>query len=263
MNGAAPPHDEGAGHGLTDAIERYRAVRRELEQSVLPLASSLDGRAFEFQASLHGLELRLGGYVVVEHDGSARLGQVLELEPARAEGAEMALPGGPGGETMMRSSVAIRLAQGKGALLEGDGAPFHDALLRPATPEEVRDWTLRARGRHAVLEIGELALAPGVVAGLDAGGFNRHTFLCGQSGSGKTYSLGVVLEELLARTALRMVVLDPNSDFVRLGIVRDGADPAVAERYAAAGLISLRRMRSRCVRSGWPECTEIEPAAAA
>ena len=264
MNGAAPPHDEGAGHGLTDAIERYRAVRRELEQSVLPLASSLDGRAFEFQASLHGLELRLGGYVVVEHDGSARLGQVLELEPARAEGAEMALPGGPGGETMMRSSVAIRLAQGKGALLEGDGAPFHDALLRPATPEEVRDWTLRARGRHAVLEIGELALAPGVVAGLDAGGFNRHTFLCGQSGSGKTYSLGVVLEELLARTALRMVVLDPNSDFVRLGTVREGADPAVAERYAAAaGSIS--------VHSGHPERTqrlrirlkEISPAARA
>jgi type IV secretory pathway VirB4 component len=37
-----------------------------------------------------------------------------------------------------------------------------------------------------VLEIGEQFLAPGVPAALVAGGFDRHTFLCGQSGSGKT-----------------------------------------------------------------------------
>ena len=47
-----------------------------------PRRASLDGRRFTFQASLHGLALRLGGYVVVEHDGGQRLGQVLELEPA-------------------------------------------------------------------------------------------------------------------------------------------------------------------------------------
>ena len=55
-----------------------------------------------------------------------------------------------------------------------------------------------------------------VPARIDAGGFDRHTFLCGQSGSGKTYSLGVVLEQLLLNTELRVVVIDPNSDFVRL-----------------------------------------------
>jgi DNA helicase HerA-like ATPase len=68
----------------------------------------------------------------------------------------------------------------------------------------------------------------------DASGFNRHTFLCGQSGSGKTYSLGVILERLLLETDLRMVVLYPNSDFVRLGNVRDGGDPVLAERYERA-----------------------------
>jgi DNA helicase HerA-like ATPase len=67
---------------------------------------------------------------------------------------------------------------------------------------------------------------------LDAGGFGRHTFLCGQSGSGKTYSLGVVLERLLLETGLRLVVLDPNSDFVRLGELRPDADAAAAERFA-------------------------------
>ena len=74
---------------------------------------------------------------------------------------------------------------------------------------------------------------------LDASGFDRHTFFCGQSGSGKTYALGTVLERLILDTDLRIVVLDPNSDFVRLGEVREGVEPAVADRYreAAEGLV--------------------------
>ena len=51
-------------------------------------------------------------------------------------------------------------------------------------------------------------------AGLRPEKFNRHTFWCGQSGSGKTYALGVVLEELLLRTELPLVIIDPNADFV-------------------------------------------------
>ena len=47
------------------------------------------------------------------------------------------------------------------------------------------------------------ACALGVPYALDAGGFGRHTFLCGQSGSGKTYSLGLVLERLLRDGAAR------------------------------------------------------------
>jgi uncharacterized protein len=47
-------------------------------------------------------------------------------------------------------------------------------------------------------------------------GSYRHTFLCGQSGSGKTFALGVILERLLLETDLRIVVLDPHSEFVRL-----------------------------------------------
>ena len=80
----------------------------------------------------------------------------------------------------------------------------------------------------------KLLLAPGVAGSSRFGGFNRHTFMCGQSGSGKTYSLGLVLERLLLGTSLRMIILDPNSDYIRLSEVRDSADPAVAAEYAAA-----------------------------
>ena len=41
--------------GLVPLVQNYRDARRELEASVLPLATSLDGRRFSFQASLHGL----------------------------------------------------------------------------------------------------------------------------------------------------------------------------------------------------------------
>lgn len=67
---------------------------------------------------------------------------------------------------------------------------------------------------------------------LDPRRFNRHTFWCGQSGSGKTYALGVVLEQLLLHTELPVLVFDPNADFVRLREIRPGTDDAAARRLA-------------------------------
>jgi len=264
MSAAATRDEQPGAEALKQNVERFRAVRRELETSVLPLAGSLDGRRFTFQASLHGLEVRLGGYVVVEHDGARRLGQVLSLEMAQADGAELDLPGGDESQGALRSNVAIRLARGEGAVLEGDATPFHDAFLRPATADEVRERTARNVGRHNVLEIGELTHSPGVAAGVDAGGFNRHTFLCGQSGSGKTYALGVILERLLEETTLRIIVLDPNSDFVRLGRIRDGADPAAAERYReAASSVVVHATHAEGDRRLRLRLAEIAPAARA
>jgi uncharacterized protein len=186
------------------------------EAEVRPLATSLDGRRFGFQASLHGLALEPGAYVVVEN--GPRVGQVVSLELAR---------GAPAGV-----EEVIRYASGEGRLLGGPGTPFHDEAVRPATASEVSAHLGSSSQRGAAIEVGELLLAPGVPFALDAGGFGRHTFLCGQSGSGKTYSLGVVLERLLLETGLRIVVLDPNSDFVKLGELRPDAEGADADRFS-------------------------------
>jgi DNA helicase HerA-like ATPase len=214
---------------VTGRLDGYRNVRREFERSIAPLATSVDGRRFSFQASLHELAFQAGGYVVLEDEKGRRLGQVISLEQATREGPELAV--GLSEDLAAHSRILLRYAEGEGVVLDGDGAPFHDAMARPATPEEVAAWLDRTRPPRALLEVGELVLAPGVRFALDAGGFDRHTFLCGQSGSGKTYSLGLVLERLLLETQLRIVVLDPNSDFVRLGRVRQGADEHLAGRY--------------------------------
>ena len=135
----------------------------------------------------------------------------------------------------------LRLAVGAGVVLDGDPGPFHDRRARPATPDEVRAWAERTARRTARLPVGTLALADGVAAELDAGGFDRHTFLCGQSGSGKSYSLGLVLEQLLLRTGLRIVILDPNSDFARFRELRDDVDPDTAARWRElAGSIAIQ-----------------------
>ncbi|MFC4783839.1 ATP-binding protein [Nocardioides sp. MAHUQ-72] len=212
---------------IDDRLSDYRQTRELLERAVLPLATSVDGASFEWQASLHRLDLRRGGYVVLEGESGARLGMVVDLSTDAASAAAQGVAGGEGG-------VLVRLARGTGVVLDGDGQPFHDASVRLATAAEVGDWFERSRPDRAGLTIGEVRFAPGVPATLDGGGFDRHTFMCGQSGSGKTYSLGVLLERVLMETTLRVVVLDPNSDYVGLGRVRDGADPALLQRYAPA-----------------------------
>jgi DNA helicase HerA-like ATPase len=203
------------------SLEEYRDVREELERAVLPLATSVDGRRFSYQTTLHGLELEAGGYVTIEGGGSPRLGQLVSLELHSDDATGPGLP-----------QVRIRAGRGEGVVLDGDGRPFHDATVRPASPDEVGAWLGRVRPRRAALEVGELALADGVPFELDGSGFGRHTFLCGQSGSGKTYSLGVLLERLLMETGLRVVVLDPNSDYVRLSETRADADRAALGRFA-------------------------------
>ncbi|KQQ65343.1 ATP-binding protein [Microbacterium sp. Leaf320] len=92
------------------------------------------------------------------------------------------------------------------------------------------------------LTIGSDVHNPTIPVSLDAERFNRHTFWCGQSGSGKTYALGVVLEQLLLRTELPLLILDPNADFVRMHTVRDSVGPDVRER--------LRNLEVRVFRSG-------------
>ena len=71
---------------------------------------------------------------------------------------------------------------------------------------------------------------------LAAAGFTRHTFLCGQSGSGKTYTLGLLIEQLLLRTDLKVIVIDPNSDYVHVTeIDRDGLTQRSAPGRGTAG----------------------------
>ena len=216
------------------------------------VAWSVDGRSFAYRSPIGG-ELGLGGYVVIEAPDGGLLGQVLSQASVLDAGR--------------------RWVTGTGQLLGAPPGqvPFDEVALVAAPAGLVAE---RLGRRGARLEVGALRDVPEVPARLEAKGFNRHTFLCGQSGSGKTYSLGRLLEELVLRTRLPLLVLDPNGDHVHLGRTRPGLDPAVASAYAEAardvrvlsaepadGVAPLRIRMRELGTSGMAALEELDPIA--
>jgi Helicase HerA, central domain len=207
--------------------EQARSLKRELESQVPALAASLDGLTFSYVAPVSTPQTA-GAYVTVETPAGPRLGQVRLAVVEHAEGPEIGTTLGDYENVRMR--ITFDRMTGSGTMLE-PSPPFHDAGFVPAAPDTIARWQESSRGRGAMLRLGEAAMAPGVLAELNAAGFGRHSFLCGQSGSGKSYAMGVILEQLLLETDIPIVVLDPNSDATRLRELSDGADPALAERW--------------------------------
>jgi hypothetical protein len=98
--------------GIDRQLDSFRAARREVEASVLPLATSVDGRRFTFQASLYSLQLQVGGYAVLDDGGGVpRLGQVLALEMDQQPGAELMLPLSAGDALAARTEIQYRYAR--------------------------------------------------------------------------------------------------------------------------------------------------------
>jgi hypothetical protein len=243
-----------ARRGELRAIQDYledRAMR-----NVAQVAYSTDGRTFGFEAPL-ALSIPVGCYVHLKAgDDQEYLGQIITKDIVQREGAELSFGFDVEGIvpdwlsiTGSRSRLRIRALEGSGMLLgrvAGDDLvatsntdTFHQATITPADTALVGRYLAGPRLKRASLSIGHVLYVDGhVPVELDAGGFNRHTFLCGQSGSGKTFSLGILLERLLLETDLRIVILDPNSDFVRFDRVRPldevnrfHANPLSAEAY--------------------------------
>ncbi len=178
-------------------------------------AYSIDGRTFHFEGALDAAQ-PVGSYVTVDAGAKGSfLGRILSMSvdtesPTRGSGGDHRLAG-----------EGTLLAQVDGDTLNRleTATTFSDASIRPADSGVVSGHLAASVGKGAPLDIGVVQGQPDVKALLHAKGFGRHTFLCGQSGSGKTYTLGVILERLLLETDIDLVALDPNSDYVNLNRV--------------------------------------------
>jgi uncharacterized protein len=225
------------------AMEELGAIPRVLKglQELVPLLSaaySTDGRTFGYEGPL-SISIPVGSYVSLTAQGGEYLGQVVTKEVSVRQGAEIGLELDPSLSALLPDGVSFssnhtyplqrRYAHGSGVILgkleQGRYVPtssednFQSADLAPAGESLVAAYL--AGGVRAQLDVGRALYTEGRVrVPLKAEGFDRHTFLCGQSGSGKTFALGVILERLLLETELKIVILDPNSDFVRLDRVR-------------------------------------------
>jgi hypothetical protein len=222
-------------------------------------AVSQDGRTFTFR---HGGAIALlpGDLVVLDSaDGGSFLGQI--LEQATGTGVDALVQG---------DGLLIGELNADGVLKRLSRRPFASASIGPATAAHLEALQHSSK---AALPIGTWSsCGVDVAARLRAQGFGRHTFLCGQSGSGKTYALGVILEQLLLGTDLRMIVLDPNADFVRLGQARPDAPAEVAARLektdirilgadSAAGSDPLRMRFATMPRQAQAAVLRLDPLA--
>lgn len=64
-----------------------------------------------------------------------------------------------------------------------------------------------------MLVIGTRTNDPEALVRIDLAGLLHHTLVVGQSGSGKSFFVARLVEEIMSRTRARVVVLDPNGDF--------------------------------------------------
>jgi len=70
------------------------------------------------------------------------------------------------------------------------------------------------------LFVGHLITRPEIPVFLSLKGFRRHLAILAQTGAGKSYTAGVIIEELLKKGAT-VVVIDPHADYVFLSMTRD------------------------------------------
>ena len=123
--------------------------------------------------------------------------------------------------------------------------PFGELPLRRVTDAELTAVAAGLDDGQPTIEIGSHRQTAKVPARLRSKGFGRHTFMCGQSGAGKTYTTGALFERLLANTELPFVVIDPNSDHVHLGALAnpDDTSPEGARYRSLAGSVRVAAAR--------------------
>jgi uncharacterized protein len=240
-----------------------RAFRRELYSrfSPPPFALSPNGRDVRFVAPVE-TDLRTGNFAVLRAEPTSSAALVVQIRSAGLEERrDVELSGtaqldvrGMGLEAIQGRPVLYVLA-GTGVIIGAleDGTfvrrdavdPFGELVVAPATSSEVATIAAGLRPATGGIEIGALRQTDDVAAVLSAKGFSRHTLMCGQSGSGKTYTTGGLFERLLADTTLPLVILDPNSDHIHLGSLNDPDDTSPeAERFrSVAGSVRVARAR--------------------
>ena len=242
---------------MTD-VDELASQRKSLAErfSVAAVAYSSDGRNVGFAAPLE-LGIDVGGFARVDApDGGHLVVQLRDLHTVEREALSIdvdvsdVVPGAahatvrPVFRSLVGSAVVLGHLDETGFAAASETEPFGERPFRSIAADDVARIVDALDRDVPTFEVGTMQ-GTGSPARLHAKGFARHTFMCGQSGSGKTYTTGVLFERLLAETRLPLVVLDPNSDHVHLDSLRDPEeDSPEARRYReVAPGVSVARAR--------------------
>lgn len=245
------PKQNAIQYPLDISSESIRFHRENLEKEFAPRdrrAYSIDGRTFGYTAPL-SKPLEVGSYVTVSSGPEEQyLCQITdEGRDDSVKGPEFGielLPGGiarmaPSADAVMKHSIGVSQVRGAGIILKRivDGLPiglsepayFQDAKIKLAKGEVIDKYLKDGLRDTETICVGT-TLKPNKLTNvtLHKRGFSEATFICGQSRSGKTTSLAIMIERLMFfDESARIVILDPNSQFINMTEIR--AEAKVAE----------------------------------
>jgi len=112
--------------------------------------------------------------------------------------------------------------------------------LRPASPVSMTsDETLKLLMRmdpDSAIHIGSVNSRPNVEVYLDVNKMvGMHCAILAMTGAGKSYSAGVVVEELLKKRGA-LVIFDPHGEYKYLGYKRDGTESTIFDKVKVMGV---------------------------
>jgi hypothetical protein len=120
------------------------------------------------------------------------------------------------------------------------GAPMPGSEVFRATNAYVQQFYAPPVRREREISLGVLLSRPGVQVPLDANGLRTHLAVLAVTGAGKSYTVGVILEQVL-QAGGTILVLDPNSDYSKMRYAR--AEPGRAPRATPfSGDVSVYRL---------------------
>ncbi|MBS7650884.1 MAG: ATP-binding protein [Candidatus Bathyarchaeia archaeon] len=117
----------------------------------------------------------------------------------------------------------------------------------------LRDFYSSGEGDR--LYVGRLINRPDVPVYISASGFKRHLAIIAQTGAGKSYCAGVLIEELLENGAT-LIVIDPHADYVFLSRIQT---PEGSLRHPLADYMTVFRNPSSTGRYSESEIQNIQP----
>jgi DNA helicase HerA-like ATPase len=141
--------------------------------------------------------------------------------------------------------VVVGQAKVLGYLHQGSVRLPRGAAMPGATVTRAPDALLKeffSRNVASGIAIGHLINRPHVDVLLDPNGLRRHLAVIAQTGAGKSYTVGVVLEQLL-QLGGTVVVFDPNSDYVLLRRTPEQGWTSFADRVQVYRLPSEQQNR--------------------
>ncbi|MGO9119176.1 MAG: ATP-binding protein [Desulfomonilaceae bacterium] len=154
----------------------------------------------------------LGDYVILTHDGKKLFGQIETSE----ENNNRRVHRGTLLRTVSEPAGPLHPVLNEGS---SDRVAFSGGQVELAGAYVLEQYVSTPIDKNYPLFVGTLSqvyASPPIEVVLNHGGFGHHTALFGQSGSGKSFALGRLLEELLRSDSFRIVLLDPNSDYRKI-----------------------------------------------